>query len=73
MKPESRPRSEQGLASAVNLAMPLMTGSPRHPRLSTPLSKGQSGIFFVSAISTSSESTKAGIKISPAESNGVVH
>jgi len=31
MKPESRPSSEQGLASAVNLAGPLITSSPRHP------------------------------------------
>src|SRR6202035_4706963 len=36
MKPESRPSSEQGLASAVNLAGPLITSSPRHPWLSTP-------------------------------------
>jgi DNA-binding transcriptional LysR family regulator len=28
MKPESRPSSEQGLASAVNLAGPLITSSP---------------------------------------------
>jgi hypothetical protein len=33
MKPESRPSSEQGLASAVNLAGPLITSSPRHPWL----------------------------------------
>ncbi len=31
MRPEFRPRSEQGLASAVNLAGPLITSSPRHP------------------------------------------
>jgi hypothetical protein len=31
MKQESRPRSEQGLVSAVNLARPLIAGSPRHP------------------------------------------
>ena len=31
MKPESRPSSEQGLASAVNLTGPLITSSPRHP------------------------------------------
>jgi hypothetical protein len=36
MKPESRPSSEQGLESAVNLAG-LITSSPRHPWLSTPL------------------------------------
>jgi hypothetical protein len=36
MKPESRPSSEQGLASAVNLAGPLITSSPTHPWLSTP-------------------------------------
>jgi hypothetical protein len=30
MKPESRPSSEQGLDSAVNLAA-LITNSPRHP------------------------------------------
>jgi hypothetical protein len=35
MKPESRPSSEQGFASVLNL--PLITGSPRHPWLSTPL------------------------------------
>ena len=33
MKPESRLSSEQGLASAVNLAGPLITSSPRHPWL----------------------------------------
>ena len=32
MKPESRPSSEQGLASAVNLAGPLITSSPRQLR-----------------------------------------
>jgi hypothetical protein len=37
MKPESRPSSEQGLESAVNLAGPLITSSLRHPWLSTPL------------------------------------
>ena len=31
MKPESRLSSEEGLASAVNLARPLIAGSPRHP------------------------------------------
>ena len=31
MKPESRPSSEQGLESAVNLAGPLITSSSRHP------------------------------------------
>jgi hypothetical protein len=36
-KPESRLSSEQGLASAVTLASPLIKGSPRHPWLSTPL------------------------------------
>jgi hypothetical protein len=36
MKPECRPSSEQGLASAVNLAGPLVTSSARHPWLSTP-------------------------------------
>jgi hypothetical protein len=36
MKPESRPSSEQGLDSAVNLAG-LITSSPRHPYISTPL------------------------------------
>jgi hypothetical protein len=37
MKPESRPSSEQGLESAVNLSGPLITSSPKHPWLSTPL------------------------------------
>jgi hypothetical protein len=40
MKPESRPSSEQALASAVYLARPLITSSPRHPWLSTPLFSG---------------------------------
>ena len=30
---ESRPSSEQGLESAVNVAGPLITSSPRHPSL----------------------------------------
>jgi hypothetical protein len=37
MKPESRPSSEQGLESAVNLAGRLIMSSSRHPWLSTPL------------------------------------
>ena len=40
MKPGSCPSSEQGLASAVNLSGPLITSSPRHPWLSTPLFSG---------------------------------
>jgi hypothetical protein len=32
MKPESRPSTKQRLVSAVNLARPLITSSPRHPR-----------------------------------------
>src|ERR1700746_2293530 len=46
MKPESRPSSEQGLDSAVNLAG-LITSSPRHPWLSTPLLAD----FFVPEVS----------------------
>jgi hypothetical protein len=36
MKQESRPSSEKGLASAVNLAGPLIKSSPKHLWLSTP-------------------------------------
>src|SRR5271166_7144400 len=35
MKPESRPSSEQGLVSAVNLVVPFITSSPRHPWLTS--------------------------------------
>ena len=37
MKPEFRPSSKQGLASAVKLGRPFITSPPRHPWLSTPL------------------------------------